>query len=71
MSNEANSIDSLKSDAKTIMEVQRLTFELKFDEAFNLTRQIQNNEFAVRAAMLVMAAENSHACGCFKGRPTP
>jgi hypothetical protein len=55
------------SDSEIIMEVKRLTFELKFAEAFNLTRQIQNNEFAVRTAMIVMSAEHSHECGCFKG----
>jgi hypothetical protein len=61
------SVESLKSDAGVIMEVKRLTFALKFDEALNLTRQIQDNEFAVRTALLVVEAEHSHKCGCFTG----
>ena len=67
MTNQDKSTGVGMSDSEIINEVKRLTFELKFTDAFDLTRSIQNNEFAARAAMIVMAAEHSHECGCFTG----
>lgn len=58
-------VESLKSDQEIINEVKRLTFEFKFDEALSLTRSIENNEFAIRAAIIVIAAEESYRCGTF------
>lgn len=60
-------IESLKSDKEIIEEVKRLTFALKFDEALSLTRKIENNEFAIRAAIIVIAAEDSYRHGTFIG----
>lgn len=60
-------VESLRSDKEIIEEVKRLTFALKFDEALSLTRSIENNEFAIRAAIIVIAAEDSYRRGTFIG----